>query len=39
MGGIAYTMIKKAEGQVSQDFLGFLEAGAINEEPENGIWC
>lgn len=39
MGGIAYTMIKKAEGQVSQDFLGFLEAGAINEEPENGLWC
>lgn len=39
MAGIAYTMIKKAEGTVSQDFLGFLEAGTINEEPENGFWC
>lgn len=39
MAGIAYTMIKKAEGTESQDFLGFLEAGTINEEPENGFWC
>lgn len=39
MAGIAYTMIKKAEGTASQDFLGFLEAGTINEEPENGFWC
>lgn len=39
MAGIAYTMIKKAEGTVSQDFLGFLETGTINEEPENGFWC